>query len=693
MSTLNPSQVIKGRWRLTKKIGQGAFGEIYQARNVITGEDVAIKLERVDTKKQVLKLEVAVLKKLQDCPYVCRFITCGRFSDYNYMVMELLGENLSELRRRQQDGKFSLATTLKLAIQMLKATEAVHQLGYLHRDIKPSNFAIGLGTKKRNVFIIDFGLARRFLTPGSQNDIRPARETTGFRGTARYASINSHLSRDLGRRDDLWSLFYVLIEFAKGSLPWRKLKDKDEIGEMKIQYNNLELLKDLPSEFLSFMQHLQGLQYGDKPDYQYLLSLLRDLYYKIGANERTPYDWEVSPGTTPIPTANSATSANAPTAVTSNNPNVNPSSLSNGSTSPPIGSVKPDSMISLGGVSLASTNASVSPIFTPHGSRTQIHHVNSSTSIGTQELDDRKLGKRVASTTSVSSNASKKVTNSKVGIPDLSGRQYVSSNLDVLASEGNALNSSGSSQKHKRSGSVPEQDLSSGANNNDNNSVANVHHHSTVSDNKSRVTSDEDNKDKGISPQVAPRKQKQSTRSDTRSHNSASYNEDIEELNNAIYSDEAENINNSTASGNKNRKASNTNTVEKDGEKEDDDTRTQEYKEDKPKKRKKKTNTQDGENGVQPKTRSKSRSKLIDSDKEAKKTKKKKKKKKGSSKDPAKSKPKSGTHQQFESMEVEQTDPKEKTNENPTAATQNTQTDHLPSRKDPNKKCVGCTIV
>ncbi len=53
------------------------------------------------------------------------------------MVMELLGDNLSELRRRQPDGKFSLPTTLKLGQQMLRAIEAIHDLGYLHRDVKP----------------------------------------------------------------------------------------------------------------------------------------------------------------------------------------------------------------------------------------------------------------------------------------------------------------------------------------------------------------------------------------------------------------------------------------------------------------------------------------------------------------------------------------------------------------------------
>jgi serine/threonine protein kinase len=53
------------------------------------------------------------------------------------MVMELLGENISELRRRQPNEQFSMLTTLKLGMQMLVAIEAVHDLGYLHRDIKP----------------------------------------------------------------------------------------------------------------------------------------------------------------------------------------------------------------------------------------------------------------------------------------------------------------------------------------------------------------------------------------------------------------------------------------------------------------------------------------------------------------------------------------------------------------------------
>eukprot|EP01112_Ceratiomyxa_fruticulosa_P016995 TRINITY_DN5216_c0_g2_i2.p1 TRINITY_DN5216_c0_g2~~TRINITY_DN5216_c0_g2_i2.p1 ORF type:complete len:522 (-),score=74.99 TRINITY_DN5216_c0_g2_i2:62-1627(-) len=313
------SNLIKGRWKVLKKIGAGAFGEIYSAKNIITGEMVAIKVERTDSKKQVLKLEVAVLKKLQGCAQVCRFITCGRFNEYNYMVMELLGENLSELRRRQPDGRFSMGTTIKLGKQMLSALECVHDLGYLHRDVKPSNFAMGsVGAKRSVAYLIDYGLARRYLL--SSGEVRPPRDSTGFRGTARYASINSHLSKDLGRRDDLWSVFYVLVEFAQGYLPWRKLKDKDQIGEMKIKYNTPDLVKDLPPLFLNFMKHLKNLNYIDRPDYNYLQSLLDDLYSSLGCDDNTPYDWELahSSSTQSVGKSNTANMATSPY-QTSNN--------------------------------------------------------------------------------------------------------------------------------------------------------------------------------------------------------------------------------------------------------------------------------------------------------------------------------------------------------------------------------------
>lgn len=76
--------------------------------------------------------------------------------------------------------------------------------------------------------MLDFGLARQFTT--STGEVRPPRAAAGFRGTVRYASVNAHKNKEMGRHDDLWSLFYMLVEFVNGQLPWRKIKDKEQVS-------------------------------------------------------------------------------------------------------------------------------------------------------------------------------------------------------------------------------------------------------------------------------------------------------------------------------------------------------------------------------------------------------------------------------------------------------------------------------
>jgi len=294
---LAASAVIKDKWKITKKIGGGGFGEIYAAKIIDTEEPVAIKVESSKQSKQVLKMEVAVLKALQhNSSHVCKFYGCGRDERFNYIVMSLVGKSLAELRRAQPRGIFSLSTTLRLGKHILAAIRDIHEVGFLHRDIKPSNFAMGQpnSAKTRQVFMLDYGLARQYLT--AAGEVRQPRAVAGFRGTVRYASVNAHDNREMGRHDDLWSLFYMLIEFLQGQLPWRKIKDKDQVGQIKRTFNHDDLLKHdrVPCEFEPFLRHIQTLKYNDTPDYDFLMTLLESTTIRKNVKESDPYDWEKS---------------------------------------------------------------------------------------------------------------------------------------------------------------------------------------------------------------------------------------------------------------------------------------------------------------------------------------------------------------------------------------------------------------
>lgn len=113
------------------------------------------------------------------------------------MAFELLGPTLSDLQK-YNGGYFSLKTTLLIADQMLQRVEDLHKINYVHRDIKPDNFCIGIRDNKDMIYMIDFGLSKRYSDPRTGLHIK-YQSSKDLAGTARYVSINSHLG--LGRRE------------------------------------------------------------------------------------------------------------------------------------------------------------------------------------------------------------------------------------------------------------------------------------------------------------------------------------------------------------------------------------------------------------------------------------------------------------------------------------------------------------
>ncbi|OMJ70563.1 hypothetical protein SteCoe_31441 [Stentor coeruleus] len=179
---------------------------------------------------------------------------------------------------------------------MISRIEYIHSKKFLHRDIKPDNFLIGLRKNASTVFVIDFGLAKRYINAKTQQHI-PNREFKKLIGTARYASIFTHLGIEQSRRDDLESLGYVLLYLLKGSLPWQGLpaytqKEKyNKIMQAKINISLEELCLDLPREFLEFLNYAKSLDFEDQPDYNYLKNLFKELTIKEGFQLDNVFDW------------------------------------------------------------------------------------------------------------------------------------------------------------------------------------------------------------------------------------------------------------------------------------------------------------------------------------------------------------------------------------------------------------------
>mmetsp|Transcript_2394 Transcript_2394/g.2340 ORF Transcript_2394/g.2340 Transcript_2394/m.2340 type:complete len:201 (+) Transcript_2394:7-609(+) len=179
---------------------------------------------------------------------------------------------------------------------MIQRIEFLHNNHFIHRDMKPDNFLVGMNKKQHIVYLIDFGLAKRFRDPKTGEHI-PYKDNKSLTGTARYASVNTHLGIEQSRRDDLESIGFILIYFLKGTLPWQGLQAKtkndkyERIKEKKTQTTIESLTRGLPEEFATYLNYCRNLKFEEKPDYNYMRKLFKDVSNRSGFEFDYSYDW------------------------------------------------------------------------------------------------------------------------------------------------------------------------------------------------------------------------------------------------------------------------------------------------------------------------------------------------------------------------------------------------------------------
>lgn len=310
MPTAVPTSLKSAVWFATdyeiwdESIGTGSFGEVYKcSRSDNINDLVAIKVEKhsnpyrqlhheykVNRKKCVFCHHINFIPHLFDFDKVYQKLKGGRgipnvrffgeTDDYDYMVLDLLGPSLERLFD-YCGRRFSACTTLMLADQILSLIEFVHEKEFIHRDIKPENLVLGTGIGGDRVFLIDFGLSRKFITTNGTHI--PYKTDCSFIGTARYASINSQRRVTQSRRDDLESIGYVLVYFLNGALPWQvkqrpnesHKQRKERILELKVSTPISKLCANLPIQLQWYLKYCRERVFDEKPNYVYLRKMLR----------------------------------------------------------------------------------------------------------------------------------------------------------------------------------------------------------------------------------------------------------------------------------------------------------------------------------------------------------------------------------------------------------------------------------
>jgi serine/threonine protein kinase len=254
------------KYNIIEKIKEGNFGSVFKAENIRTKELVAIKLETKNNDIKTLKNEAKIyqyLGKLDGFPKLKWF---GTNNNINYLVINLLGTSLSSLIYHYK--KLTIIQSLTIGIQIIQRVSVLHSKLLLHRDLKPDNFLFGLETETNKLYLIDFGLCKRYEYNGKHIEPKNIKQIIG---SPNFVSLNVHKGIEPSRRDDIESCIYIISYMILGNMEWFNCSINDNMKQMK---QNLINNTTIPNFIRLMLKHVYQLKFEEKPDYDYLINLM-----------------------------------------------------------------------------------------------------------------------------------------------------------------------------------------------------------------------------------------------------------------------------------------------------------------------------------------------------------------------------------------------------------------------------------
>jgi serine/threonine-protein kinase len=276
--------LLLGKYLVTRKIGQGGMGAVYEAKHTGIGRLVAIKvlLEKYARREAIVQrlAQEAKLANQAKNEHIIDVVDIGQTDDgRTFVIMELLeGESLADCLARET--RLPEQRILRIASQAASALSSAHAAGVVHRDIKPENLFLLKRKDTDFVKVVDFGISKSLRTSENGEDEEAPRLTqTGMvLGTPLYMSPEqARGDDDLDHRVDIYALGVIMYEVATGKVPFQGTNYLSVISQVLNEQAKppRELRPELSEEFEAIVQRAMAKDRDDR--YATAADLLVDL--------------------------------------------------------------------------------------------------------------------------------------------------------------------------------------------------------------------------------------------------------------------------------------------------------------------------------------------------------------------------------------------------------------------------------